>query len=288
MSPYHGRFAPSPSGRLHFGSLVAATGSYLRARSLNGFWHLRIEDIDTTRCRQEHSDSILRDLELLGFEHDGPVLYQTERLDFYKECLDRLTENHQTYYCNCTRADIRRMGGVYNGHCRNLNLPDAVNHSVRLKNTTYVSEYRDEIRGAVKNPTSDIPDIVLRRRDGLYAYNLVCILDDLDTGITEVVRGSDLLYDTFAQISFIKELKGNVPAYAHLPLAMEDPEHKYSKQNHAAPIDMAHASELLVKAVKFLGQDIPDEFVHEKPADILKYAVSTFSLEKISPDSRIV
>ncbi len=288
MDSYHGRFAPSPSGRLHFGSLVAATGSYLRARSRKGFWHLRIEDIDTTRCRPEFSDAILRDLELLGFEYDGPVLHQTQRLDFYREHLDELIREGKTYCCTCTRADVRKMGGVYNGHCRNLNLPQTEGSSIRFRSTIYVDQYTDEIRGTVKNPYPDVQDMILRRRDGLYSYNLVCLLDDIDTGITEVVRGADFLYETFMQISLIRELNEKVPGYIHLPLAMEDDGHKYSKQNHAVPIDTAHASELLVKAIKFLGQHIPDALEHEKPADILRYATEHFSVEKIPTDDRII
>lgn len=288
MNLYHGRFAPSPSGRLHFGSLVAATGSYLRARSLNGFWHLRIEDIDTTRCRQEFSDDILRDLELLGFEYDGPVLYQTRRLDFYREKLEELIRSGKTYYCNCTRADIKKMGGIYTGHCRNLNLPYSDTSAVRLKSTKYVNQYRDAFRGLITNPLPDVQDPVLRRRDGLFAYNLVCILDDIDTGITEVVRGADLLYDTFTQISFIREINASVPEYAHLPLAMEDGERKYSKQNRATPIDIDHASEVLVKAIRFLGQTIPDDIARERPADILKFAAAHFDPQRIPTRDMIV
>ena len=286
MNSYHGRFAPSPSGLLHFGSLVAAVGSYLRARSLNGFWHLRIEDIDITRCKPEYSSGIIKDLEHLGMQFDGPVIYQSKRLSFYQEKLDELISRGLTYNCSCTRADIKSMGGIYTGRCRNLNLSASPERSIRYRNDYYVESFTDYLHGRITNPEKKPQDIILKRRDGIFAYNLVCLLDDIDTGITEVVRGSDLLYDTFSQISLLQGLKAPVPQYLHLPLALSENRQKYSKQNHATHIDVSRPGIILVKAIEFLGQKMPDEIEHEKPEIILNYAVKNFNPDLIPAENR--
>ncbi len=280
MPCYCTRFAPTPSGQLHFGSLVAALGSYLRAKSQDGIWHVRIEDIDTARCKKAYADDILHTLEVFGFEINTPILVQSKRLEIYEQYLKTLTDKNLTYYCNCSRALIKESGGVYRNFCRNKQISPQ-GSSIRFKNLAPVLSFTDvifnEIINNPQNP-SFFEDFILKRKDGLFAYNLVCVIDDALSGVNEVVRGCDLLYGTFHQIELIDALSFKRPSYLHLPLVYEANGLKLSKQNHAQPLDKTNPCALLKEALAFLGQPIP---LCTSPNQILTEASKNFQICKI-------
>ena len=232
-SDYIGRFAPSPSGELHFGSLIAALGSYLQARAKGGIWRVRIEDIDPPREVPGAADTILRQLDRYGLHWDGEVLWQSQRHDAYRERLAWLRDRDLCYYCTCTRARIHSVGGIYDGHCRDLRL-GAENAALRLRQTRPVLEFYDQLRGTL---VADEPlareDFIIHRRDGLFAYNLAVVVDDHFQGVSEIVRGADLIEPTVRQISLYQHFGWPVPDYVHLPLALNAEGNKLSKQNHA-------------------------------------------------------
>ncbi|STV82343.1 glutamyl-Q-tRNA synthetase [Klebsiella michiganensis] len=229
-SHYIGRFAPSPSGELHFGSLIAALGSYLQARAQNGIWRVRIEDIDPPREVPGAAETILRQLEHFGLHWDGEVLWQSKRHEAYRERLAWLREQGLCYYCTCTRARIHAIGGLYDGHCRDLRL-GAENAALRLRQTRPVLEFYDQLRGTI---VADEPlareDFIIHRRDGLFAYNLAVVVDDHFQGVSEIVRGADLIEPTVRQISLYQHFGWQAPDYIHLPLALNAQGNKLSKQ----------------------------------------------------------
>ncbi|MDP5069569.1 MAG: tRNA glutamyl-Q(34) synthetase GluQRS [Congregibacter sp.] len=255
---YRGRFAPSPTGPLHMGSLVAAVGSYLDARAASGTWLLRIEDIDPPREAPGATDSILRSLESHGLHWDEAVLYQSTRLDAYATALAALDDAKQIFRCCCTRATLGP-----GGNCRERCTPavgDAIAYRVRLSGHV---GFVDELMGAQAAP-GVASDLVLKRKDGLYAYALAVVVDDAEQRISHVVRGSDLISQTFAQLELFALLFGRqgaqAPRYAHLPLVYDPAGVKLSKQTGAMGIRDAAALNNLRCALGFLGQasaDIP-------------------------------
>ena len=223
--PYRGRFAPSPTGPLHFGSLIAATGSYLQSRHQQGEWHLRIEDIDPPREIPGAKDNILRTLETYGFEWDGEIIYQSQRLDIYQDYLERLIDEQQTFACTCSRKDINQLLAktgmhVYPGTCRDKTGVAGGQYAYRViakdKNITF----NDQLQGLQSfEVQTEIGDFVVKRADGLFSYQLAVAVDDGSMGITEVVRGSDLLTSTPRQIYLQQLLKLYTPCYIHLPVS---------------------------------------------------------------------
>ncbi len=206
--PYIGRFAPSPSGPLHFGSLIAALGSFLQARAQQGRWLVRIEDIDPPREMAGAADLILKTLETHGLRWDGEVMYQSRRHARYDEIIDQLYRAGDLYWCRCTRREIMANGGFYNGHCRTLGL-SAEGCAARLRQHQPVYDFEDGLQGHIAVPAALAEeDFIVRRRDGLYAYNLAVVVDDMDCGITEIVRGADLLEPTVRQIALYQTLGG--------------------------------------------------------------------------------
>ncbi len=230
---YIGRFAPSPSGELHFGSLIAALGSYLQARARQGLWLVRIEDIDPPREVPCAAETILRQLEHYGLHWDGDVLWQSQRHHAYREALAWLHEQGLSYYCTCTRARIQSIGGIYDGHCRELHHgPD--NAAVRIRQQHPVTQFTDQLRGIIHaDEKLAREDFIIHRRDGLFAYNLAVVVDDHFQGVSEIVRGADLIEPTVRQISLYQLFGWKVPDYIHLPLALNPQGAKLSKQNHA-------------------------------------------------------
>lgn len=279
-SPYIGRFAPSPSGPLHFGSLIAALGSYLVARSQGGRWLVRMEDLDPPREMPGAADDILRTLEHYGLEWDGEVRYQSRRHDRYQAVLDDLHARGLTYFCHCTRAQIQATGGLYPGTCRTLALPPQ-GAAVRLWQRHPTSRFHDELHGEIRvDPRLATEDFLLKRRDGLFAYNLAVVVDDADSGITQVVRGADLIDPTVRQISLYQALGLPVPGWLHLPLALGAPGMKLSKQNHAPALPLHAPAETLWLALTFLGQNPPEALRHQhKP--LLTWAVTHWQLDKV-------
>lgn len=259
---YRGRFAPSPTGPLHFGSLVAAAGSYLDAKAQGGAWLLRMEDLDRPRCPPGAADSILRTLEALGLEWDGPVMYQSRRDDAYHAALERLRQDGRVYGCACSRREIADSalagidGPVYPGTCRKGLPPGRIARADRVRTAGARIAFDDAIQGRIVHDLEhQVGDFVLKRADGLYAYQLAVVVDDAEQGITDIVRGADLLDSTPRQI-WLQQLLGHAtPRYAHLPVAVNAAGEKLSKQTLARAIDTSQPLATLNAVLAFLGQD---------------------------------
>jgi glutamyl-Q tRNA(Asp) synthetase len=278
---YVGRFAPSPTGPLHFGSLVAAVASWLDARAAGGEWHLRIEDVDTTRTVPGAEDEILRALEALGLHWDGPVVRQRERTARYAEALASLREKGLVYRCRCSRREIADSGThgidgiVYPGTCRDLALGAGVPGADRFRVAASPIEFEDRLQGRQSQQLArDIGDFVVKRRDGLFAYQLAVVVDDADLGVTEVVRGADLLDSTPRQIALQRALGFEAPRYLHVPVATRGGE-KLSKQTLAPALDADEGSRLIAGVLKFLGQAVPA--LGERPERMLQAAARRYS-----------
>lgn len=252
-SPYVTRFAPSPSGPLHLGSLVAALGSYLQARKNQGRWLVRIEDLDPPREMPGASAWILQSLEDHGLYWDGPVTYQSQHHQYYEQVLAQLHAKGRSYACRCTRAEVRLAGGIYQGTCRHLGLSPA-GSALRFLNLNPVDSFMDDRLGLIKvEPCKAKEDFIIRRKDGLYAYHLAVVTDDIRQGITQVVRGADLLEASVSQIALYRALEQPPPTYLHLPLAVAAPGFKLSKQNHAPALNPTLALDNLKMAGTILG-----------------------------------
>ncbi|MDF7761906.1 tRNA glutamyl-Q(34) synthetase GluQRS [Kosakonia cowanii] len=280
-SHYIGRFAPSPSGELHFGSLIAALGSYLQARAQRGIWRVRIEDIDPPREVPGAAERILRQLEHYGLQWDGEVLWQSRRHDAYREVLARLHREGLSYFCTCTRARIQSVGGFYDGHCRTLN-HGPENAAVRLLQHRPVLEFTDRLRGRiVAEEKLAREDFIIHRRDGLFAYNLAVVVDDHFQGVTEIVRGADLIAPTVRHISLYQQLGWPAPEYVHLPLALNEQGDKLSKQNHAPALPEGDPRPVLIRALQFLNQDVTKEWQDLTLEHLLEKAVAKWSLSRV-------
>ena len=278
---YIGRFAPSPSGPLHFGSLVAALGSYLQAKAQQGNWLVRMEDLDPPREMPGAADDILRTLEAYGLEWDGGIMYQSQRHDAYQAQINAWLENQQAYYCQCTRKQIKQAGGFYPGNCRDKQL-EAAGNAIRLKVDTPVLAFDDLLHGHISIPAPLAEeDFIIRRRDGLFAYNLAVVLDDIEQGITEVVRGADLIEPTGRQIGLYRLLGHPEVSYLHLPLAVTENGNKLSKQNHAPAIDKTNPRPALVAALRFLGLQPPADLAGSAISDILRWGIDHWQLANL-------
>ena len=255
-----GRFAPSPTGPLHPGSLVAALGSFLSARARQGRWLLRMEDVDTPRCRMEHASTILHQLEQLGFVWDGPVIWQSRRQQAYLAAIEQLRT--QVYVCTCSRKLLDSQGGTehYPGTCRERSLSQTGRHSLRVKVPDTTICVVDRLLGRqCLDLSSHGGDFVIRRADGVFAYQLAVVVDDAASGVTEVVRGADLLDSTVRQRHLQTLLGYPTPEYLHLPLVVDRQGQKLSKQQKAEPIDTRQPLPALQLALARLGQPVnPD------------------------------
>jgi glutamyl-Q tRNA(Asp) synthetase len=268
---YVGRYAPSPTGPLHFGSLVAAVGSYLEARRQDGRWLLRIEDIDPPREMPGARDLILRALEAFGFQWDGPVVRQAERTERYEAAVQALLARGLAYPCGCSRAWLkaRGHGRVYPGICRNGTAAHPAGHAIRVLTHDRPIAFTDRRCGPFSQRLErEVGDFVIRRRDGLYAYQLAVVVDDAAQGVTEVVRGEDLLASTPRQIHLQRLLGLPTPRYLHLPVVTDAEGNKLSKQTGAPPLDLNHPARALWEALAFLGHRPPPE-LREAPVDAL-------------------
>jgi glutamyl-Q tRNA(Asp) synthetase len=260
-SAYRGRFAPSPTGPLHFGSLIAALGSCLDARRHGGEWLVRIEDLDRQREVPGAADHIMRTLEAFGFAWDGPLLYQSSRLDAYANAIERLDRRGLLYPCGCSRTDIARRGRscpegpVYPGTCRAGLQPGRRPRSLRIHTDNATIQFGDRVRGYIHQDLErDVGDFVLRRADGIHAYQLAVVVDDAYQGITRVVRGADLMLSTPRQIYLQRCLGLPTPEHAHLPLALDVQGRKLSKSEDPVPLDPRDPLSALLRAWTFLGQ----------------------------------
>jgi glutamyl-Q tRNA(Asp) synthetase len=285
---YRGRFAPSPTGPLHFGSLVAAVGSYLDAKHHHGKWLVRIEDLDAPRCVPGAADDILRTLEAFGLFSDEPVLYQSQRTAAYDEALHQLRVNGAAYPCCCTRKEITDSalngieGPVYPGTCRKGITAGREARSWRVRTNNESLEFGDNLQGRITQQLeTEIGDFVVKRADGYFAYQLAVIVDDAYQGITDIVRGADLLDSTPRQIYLQRLLGLLVPNYMHLPVAVNGAGEKLSKQTLAAPVDESHPVRTLLRILGYLRQDPPAELATYDVRSVLDWAVDNWDIAKL-------
>lgn len=294
---YRGRFAPSPTGPLHFGSLVAAVGSYLDARTSAGEWLIRMEDVDTPRNQPGAADEILRTLEAYGFEWDGAVLYQSARFDAYREVLEDLKHRGEVYGCACSRKEIGDSathiaidGGLaYSGRCRNGLPAGREARALRLRVDDRAIAFEDRLQGhVVQHLEHDVGDFVLHRADGLFAYQLAVVVDDAWQGITHVVRGADLLASTPRQLWLQACLGCRHPSYAHLPVAANSAGEKLSKQTRADALQPEEAPALLSRALAFLGQPVPLDLEYAPLSEVWDWAHEHWSFAAIPRQPSII
>jgi len=289
FSGYIGRFAPSPTGPLHFGSLVSALASYLDAKANNGQWLVRMEDLDPPREQAGAASAILQSLDEHGLHWDGEVVYQSQRSDAYHACLNALLQSSLAYPCTCSRQDLTAMGGIYDGRCRNRHATSEQIFSLRLKlydlphrHTSDLIQFDDLIQGTqTQNLRSHAGDQILKRRDGYYAYQLAVVVDDIAQGITHIIRGSDLLEVTGRQLFFFDVLDAPRPQFGHVPLVIQANGQKLSKQNHAKPIDSMLASRNLWRGLVFLGQKPPADLAGAAVDNVLDWALGNWQRSAI-------
>ena len=291
INAYRGRFAPSPSGLLHFGSLVAALASFLDAKSFitpsghSGQWLVRIEDIDPPREQAGASSAILATLDAFGLHWDEPVLYQSQQSEVYLDTLNDLQQQKLSYYCQCSRAEIKALGGIYQGHCRTLH-HSKNNSAIRLLNQYGLYQFDDlfqkKEQGKVEcDKALAEEDFIIHRKDGLFAYQLAVVVDDIYQNISHVIRGCDLLEPTARQLSLFSTLNSPIPEYGHIPLAITTHGYKLSKQNKAPTINNNNPQPALIAALAFLGQKPDPSLVNEKVDDIIYWAINHWSRDKV-------
>lgn len=299
---YTGRFAPSPSGRLHFGSLVTALASYLDARAHQGTWLVRMEDLDPPREEEGAASAILHTLEAHGLHWDHSVIYQSQRLEQYDVLLQALLDKQLAYACDCNRQRLMQLQGIYDGNCRahppasdsacayRLKLYDLPQASGAVTNNIQLLD--DRIQGRTEqNLRTQAGDQIIKRRDGLHGYTLAVMYDDIEQGITDIVRGADFLsitprhlgiYEIFANFGI---LPCTAPRYAHVPLVMSEDGYKLSKQNRAPALDNSCAGENLFNALEFLQQAPPLHLKGESPSAIVDWGIRHWNLEALRQSS---
>lgn len=285
---YVGRFAPSPTGPLHFGSLVAAVASWLDARAAGGRWLVRMEDVDRPRCVPGAADTILQQLENYALQWDGEVLYQSRRDDAYAAALDTLQNSDAVYPCACSRSQLAAAAHnaageiIYPGTCRN-GLPDgATARAWRVRVPPGITAFNDRIFGEMSQDlTHDVGDFIVRRADGLFAYQLAVVVDDAFQGITHVVRGADLLMNTPRQIAVHTLLGLAVPTYAHVPLITNAAGQKLSKQTRAPALPAHGRGAIMAQALCALGHSPPQDLKGANPHELLFWARTRWRIEAV-------
>lgn len=294
--PYIGRFAPSPTGPLHEGSLLAAVASYLDAKAHGGRWLVRIEDVDTLRTIEGSAPAILKTLDKHGLHWDGPVSYQSERELNYQQALSSLLANDQVYFCNCSRNVLKSHGSIYPGFCRKNRQVDyqcatdrnPASHAIRLEVArcgNNLITFTDRILGTVTYKLDECGDFIIRRRDSLFAYQLAVVVDDLSQQVTHIVRGADLLTSTPWQIALQTALgkHNKLPIYAHLPIIVKASDGaKLSKQTGAEAINNTQPRSNLLKALTQLNQPV-DQLCETNTIDeILTAAIANWSIRRVT------
>jgi len=286
LIPYRGRFAPSPTGPLHFGSLATAVGSYLAAKHHNGVWLVRIEDLDQPRCVPGAADEILRTLAAFGLYWDEEIIFQSGRIAAYEASLQQLQT--AVYPCCCTRREIADSalhgmdGQIYPGVCRNGVPAGRAGRAWRVRTDDRAIEFHDALQGHIsQNLEREIGDFVVKRADGLFAYQLAVVVDDAFQGITQVVRGCDLLVSTPRQICLQRLLGLPTPDYLHLPVAINTAGEKLSKQTLAPAVTSDDAVMTLIQILQFLRQQPPAELRQGSIAEILGWAIKHWRPDRL-------
>ncbi len=284
---YTGRFAPSPSGPLHFGSLVAALASYFDARANHGKWLVRIEDIDPPREQPGAATLILQTLETYGLHWDDSVLFQSNRSQDYQDILDDLFKKQRLYPCTCTRKKLAGHNRIYPGYCRSRTILPDTPHSLRLKCSDEIISFDDQIQGKQSFDLSNLGDFILKRKDGLFAYQLAVCADDAFQQVTHVVRGHDLIDSTPRQLYLQNILGFRHPVYSHIPVITLNKGNKLSKQNHAPAIPLDEPRPLLIKGIKALGMKLGEVLNDASLEDILKWGIQHWHQKKLKPVAEI-
>lgn len=287
--PYIGRFAPSPTGLLHFGSLMTAVASFLDAKAHQGKWLVRIEDLDPPRETPGASDEILKTLEAYHLHWDGDVWKQSNRHEIYQAQVDQLLKSQLAFYCTCSRKPlILKYGGYYPGICRGQFTKPDQPASVRLLTHDQPIGFDDALQGHYEQRLeSEVGDFIIKRKDGLYAYHLAVVMDDQAQGITDIVRGLDLL-DSTPRHLYLQELLGyHTPQYLHLPIVVNHLGQKLSKQTFADPIPKHQPSHYLWACLDTLGQQPPRELKNDTPATLLEWAIQHWDRHKIPRQAQI-
>ncbi|WGL61381.1 tRNA glutamyl-Q(34) synthetase GluQRS [Pigmentibacter sp. JX0631] len=290
---YIGRFAPSPTGDLHFGSLVTALASYIRAKFYKGKWLLRIEDVDIYRAQKGSVNSILNSLSLHGFEWDSEVIYQSKRSHIYREYLHELLANKQAYVCNCSRKDLQKNRKnnetgefIYQGTCLDKKNPFSNNQSYRIKTNSINISFYDHLQGSYEqNIAKEIGDFIIWRKENFASYQLAVVIDDELQNVTEIVRGYDLFFQTPRQIFLQNVLNFKGKEYVHIPLVTNEFGQKLSKQNKAKSLNFSTPQTNLIQALDFLGLEkiAIDELRKNFSSchEIIEYAVNNLNFKFI-------
>ena len=285
---YIGRFAPSPTGSLHLGSLLAAVGSFLDARSRGGRWLVRMEDLDRTRAVPGSADEILRTLAAFGLLWDGKVEYQSRRTPLYSEALASLQAVGRTFECSCSRRELSADESGYPGTCRQGPRKPG-DTAIRFRvDDTETAVFEDRFQGSIALAMSKLGDVIVRRRDGVFAYQLAVVVDDALQGITDVVRGADLLESTGWQIALQRALRQRTPRYAHLPLLLERTGGKLSKSRRSMAIDPRRAGAQMLEVLRLLGLAPPAELDGARPATLLQWAIGCWPAQPLPLPREIV
>lgn len=283
---YRGRFAPSPTGPLHAGSILTAVASYLDAKASQGTWLVRIEDLDPPRTQAGAEQAILQALEAYALEWDEAVLRQSERLSIYQDFTEQLLANQSAYYCSCSRSELKRRGALqhYDGHCLQHPPIPVEQRAIRAKGGLSAG-FTDLIQGS--QDAEEVSDFIIFRRDGLFAYQLAVVVDDHLQQINQIVRGKDLLLETPKQQILMQRLKfSQVKNYAHLPLVLAKDGQKLSKQTFAKPVamDIDNIRNTLIRTLFLLGLKPPSELIYNDLSDIYAWAITHWNIDKVPKD----
>lgn len=293
-SGYIGRFAPSPTGPLHMGSLTAALASYLDAKAQSGLWLMRMEDLDPPREQPGAAKLILQSLLAHGLQWDSDVLWQSQRHKAYQEAIQQICQRELAFYCNCTRKQLQKSRGIYDGHCRRTPPTTHKACALRVKASEQIISFNDKIQGPqTQNLSKETGDFIIQRKDGLYAYQLAVVVDDAYQEVTDIVRGADLLDSSFRQI-YLQEALGFIrpghgaPSYAHIALLIKEDGDKLSKQTHAPPLNNAHACSNLLTALTLLNQSLPPLENRNNISAILNWATAHWQLQSLPQHNQLI
>ncbi|MGB4497833.1 MAG: tRNA glutamyl-Q(34) synthetase GluQRS [Methylococcaceae bacterium] len=275
---YTSRFAPSPTGHLHLGSVYTALASFLDARVNHGLWQIRFDDLDTPRNVKGASDNILKTLEILGLHWDNAVDFQSQHLEKYEAVLADLIAKNHVYRCECSRKDLP---SIYPQTCRNKNLSSEIPYSLRLKTDSSEIFFDDVLQGRISRNLAEDGDFILKRKDSIIAYQFAVVLDDMRQNVNHIVRGIDLLNETPKQIFLQQILNLPMPNYCHIPVLADSDGKKLSKTTFAAAVNLSKPNQVLFKLLTLLKQNPPVELEQASVAEILMWAIENWHLENL-------